>query len=184
MSVTIDDVIAAIPAWAGRSVRSEPIPAGLTNRNYRVEVDGEPVFVRIPGPRRSLLAVDRGNELHNTRAAAAAGVGPHVLHHLPEWDVFVLAWIDARTMSNDAFSAAGQPARVADVLRRLHDGSRFRDDFDMFRLAERYLERRRRRGITIPTGYRERSEQHRPDRERPGQPPASNRALPQRPAGG
>lgn len=156
MSATIDDVIAAIPEWAGRSIRAEPITTGLTNHNYLVDVDGEPVFVRIPGPATELLAVDRGNELHNTRAAAAAGVGPPVLHHLPEWDVLVLAWVDARTMSNEAFQAAGQPARIADVLRRLHGGLQFRDDFDMFRLSERYLSVVDERRIAIPIGYRDR----------------------------
>lgn len=158
MAATIEDVIAAIPEWAGRSIRAEPIPTGLTNRNYRLEVDGEPVFVRIPGPATELLAVDRANELHNTRAAAAAGVGPRILHHLPEWDVFVLAWIDARTMSNTAFAAAGEPTRVAEALQRLHSGPRFRDDFDMFRLTERYLGVVDERGIVIPSGYRERTD--------------------------
>ena len=85
MTPTIDQVIAAIPDWAGRTVTVTPIPAGLTNQNYRAEVDGIPVFVRIPGAGTDRLAVDRGNELHNTVAAAVAGVTPRVLHVLPEW---------------------------------------------------------------------------------------------------
>lgn len=155
---TIDEVIAAIPAWRGRSVVAEPVPAGLTNRNFRVEVDGEPVFVRIPGPATELLAVDRGNELHNTRAAAAAGVGPRVLHHLPEWDAFVLDWVGGRTMSTTAFGEPGMPARVAETLRQLHSGPRFRDDFDMFRLTERYLGVVEAHGIQVPDGYHARIE--------------------------
>ncbi|HXI79822.1 MAG TPA: choline kinase family protein [Verrucomicrobiae bacterium] len=156
MDPTIEQVIAAIPAWAGREVVAEAIPAGLTNRNYRVTVDGTPTFVRIPGADTGLLAVDRGNEIHNTRAAAAAGAGPAVLHHLPQWDAFVLEWIDGRTMSNATFARAGEPERVAAAARRLHAGPRFRDDFDMFRLAERYLRVVDERGIRIPDGYRER----------------------------
>jgi thiamine kinase-like enzyme len=152
---TIEQVIAAIPGWAGKAVTVTPIPAGLTNRNYRVEVDGTPVFVRIPGAATELLAVDRANELHNTRAAAMSGVGPAVLHHLPRWDVFVLAWVDARTMSNEALAGPGEPGRVAEVLRRLHAGPRFRDDFDMFRTAEYYLRVVDERSIRVPTGYRE-----------------------------
>jgi thiamine kinase-like enzyme len=155
MSPTIEQVIAAIPEWSGASVVATPVPAGLTNRNYRVEVDGTPMFVRIPGAATELLAVDRANELHNTRAAASAGVGPAVLHHLPAWDVFVLAWVDARTMSNEAFSGPEEPGRVADVLRRLHAGPRFRDDFDMFRTAEYYLRVVDERSIRVPAGYRE-----------------------------
>lgn len=154
MTPTIDDVIAAIPAWAGLTVRSEPVPAGLTNQNHRVEVDGVPMFVRIPGPATELLSVDRANEVHNTRAAAEAGVGPRVLHHLPAWDVFVLEWVDARTMSNEAFAADGFPERIATVLRRLHAGPRFRDDFDMFRTTEGYLRVVDERSVRIPDGYR------------------------------
>ncbi len=154
MIPTIDQVIAAIPAWAGRTVRAEPIPAGLTNQNYRVTVDGVPLFVRIPGAGTELLAVDRANELHNTRAAAEAGIGPRVVHDLPDWDVFVLEWGDARTMSNDAFAATDSPARIAAALRRLHAGPRFRDDFDMFRTAERYVRVVDDRDIAIPAGYR------------------------------
>jgi thiamine kinase-like enzyme len=152
---TIDQVIAAIPEWAGRSVSAQPVAAGLTNQNYRVEVDGVPMFVRIPGAATELLAVDRGNEVFNTRAAATAGVGPEVLHHLAAWDVFVLAWVDGRTMSNEAFQAAGAPERIAEAVRRLHAGPRFRDDFDMFRTSEYYLRVVDERAIRVPAGYRE-----------------------------
>jgi thiamine kinase-like enzyme len=153
---SIEQVIAAIPEWRGRTVTAEVIPAGLTNTNYRVEVDGTPLFVRIPGAATELLAVDRANELHNTRAAVAAGVAPGVLHALPAWDVFVIEWLDARTMSNGAFEEAGMPGRIGETLRRLHAGPRFRDDFNMFRLAERYLAVVDERAIPVPAGYRER----------------------------
>ena len=80
---SIEQVIAAIPDWAGRVVTAERIPAGLTNTNWRVVVDGTPFFVRIPGADTELLAVDRGNEIHNTIAAAEAGVAPRVVTTVP-----------------------------------------------------------------------------------------------------
>ena len=58
-------------------------------------------------------------------------------------------------MSVEALSATGMPARIAEVLRRLHAGPRFRDDFDMFRVAERYLALVDQRAIALPAGYRE-----------------------------
>jgi thiamine kinase-like enzyme len=154
---SIKDVVAAVPEWTGREIRIEPIAAGLTNSNFRVEIDGAPSFVRIPGPSTELLAVDRANEFHNTRAAAAAGVGPRVLHHLPGSGALVLEWLPGRTMSNAAFGEPGMPERIAATLRRLHAGPRFRDDFDMFRLTEFYLRVVDERGIAIPEGYRERA---------------------------
>jgi len=155
VSPTIEEVIAAIPDWTGRAVTATAVAAGLTNSNFRVEVDGIPYFVRIPGAATELLAVDRANELHNTRAAAAAGVSPRVAHSLPQWDVFVLDWLPARTMSNEAFAEPEAPTRIAATLRQLHAGPRFRDDFDMFRLSERYLALVDARSIRIPAGYRE-----------------------------
>jgi hypothetical protein len=151
---TIEEVVAAIPAWRGRAIRIEAIAGGLTNRNYRVDVDGAPHFVRIPGRASELLAIDRRNELHNTRAAASAGVGPQVLRHLPRWDVMVLEWLPGRTMSNGAFAQPTSPARIAAALHRLHAGPRFRLDFDMFRLTEFYLGVVADQGVRIPPGFR------------------------------
>ena len=58
-------------------------------------------------------------------------------------------------MSNETLRADGMPTRIAAVLRQLHAGPRFRDDFDMFRVAERYLALVDDRSIEIPAGYRE-----------------------------
>ena len=55
------------------------ISGGLTNCNFRVTVDGTSHFVRIPGVGTDLLAIDRGNELANTIAAAETGVGARAL---------------------------------------------------------------------------------------------------------
>jgi len=154
--VEIEEVARRVPGWAGRRIAIEPIAAGLTNQNFQVEVDGQPFFVRLPGPSTDLLAIDRGNELFNTRAAAEAGVGPKVVHHDPESGAVVLEWLPGRTMSNAAFQEPGMPTRIAAALSRLHSGPRFRDDFDMFRLAERYLRLVDERSIPIPAGYRER----------------------------
>jgi thiamine kinase-like enzyme len=150
----IEEVAARL--WPGSEIRLSPIAAGLTNQNFRAEVDGTPYFVRIPGASTDLLAVDRENELHNTRAAAEAGVGPQVVAADPETGAFALDWVEGRTMSNAAFAAEPDaPARIAAALGQLHAGPRFRDDFDMFRLTEYYLDVVDERSIRIPTGYRD-----------------------------
>ena len=37
--MTIDEVIAGVPAWAGRDVAAESIEGGLTNANYRITAE-------------------------------------------------------------------------------------------------------------------------------------------------
>ena len=179
---SIEQVIAAIPDWAGRSVTAERIPAGLTNTNFRVEVDGTPCFVRIPGAATELLAVDRGNELFNTRAAATAGVAPRVLHALPEWDVFVLEWLAgaddvgrgawrARDAAADRGDPAPPPRRPA-VPRRLRHVP-----------ADGALPRARRRARHRDPGRLPRAPRAAAaDRSRARRPSAGDRPVPQRPA--
>ncbi len=71
MTINIEQVVASVPAWHDKAVAVHPLSGGLTNTNYHVEVDGTSYFVRIPGASTEVLAVDRANEYHNTRAGPA-----------------------------------------------------------------------------------------------------------------
>jgi aminoglycoside phosphotransferase (APT) family kinase protein len=95
--MTIEEVVGRVFLWRGASVTVSPLSGGLTNENYLVEADGERYVLRIPGLSTELLAVDRANEIHNTKAAASTGVGPRVLEHLRDPDVVVLEFIPGPT---------------------------------------------------------------------------------------
>jgi thiamine kinase-like enzyme len=151
----IDEVVSKIGEWKGRQVSIHPLSGGLTNTNFKVMVDGIPFFVRVPGESTDLLAIDRKNEYHNTRAAVESGVGPKVLYHLPEYNVMVLEFLNGKTMSKETLNAPGMPSRMAQSINRLHSGPRFLLDFNMFRLTEYYLAICNDRHIRLPVGYAE-----------------------------
>jgi thiamine kinase-like enzyme len=155
MTITIEGVVSQIPDWDGKTIEISVLSGGLTNTNYRVQVAGEPFFVRIPGESTELLAVNRENEYFNSKAAAEAGVGPRVFYHIPDHDVMVLEFIMGQTMSNEALNAPGMPTRIARSLKMLHRGPRFLTDFNMFRLTQFYLKLCKERSIKIPEGYPE-----------------------------
>ena len=153
---TIEQVVERVTIWDGLDADVAELSGGLTNTNYVVTVGDDRYVVRIPGRSTELLAVDRGNERHNAEAGATTGVAPRIVDYLEEWNVMVLEFIDGETMSGDRLRAPGQARRVAETLRCLHMGPRFRDDFNMFRLTERYLVVCEERGIPIPNGFRDR----------------------------
>ncbi|NOH03241.1 MAG: phosphotransferase family protein [Chloroflexi bacterium] len=154
----IEEVVAKIEDWKGKNISIQSLSGGLTNTNYKVEVDGISFFIRVPGASTELLAIDRNNEYHNTKAASEAGVAPKVLHHVPEFDAMVLEFINGKTMSKESLNESGMPARMAQAIKKLHAGPRFLLDFNMFRLTEYYLNLCRDRDIKIPDGYAERME--------------------------
>jgi thiamine kinase-like enzyme len=152
MSV-IEEVVKKIEDWQGKDIIITSLSGGLTNTNYKVEVAGMPYFVRVPGASTDLLAIDRQNEYHNTKAASQAGVTPRVLYHLPECDVMVIEFLNGRTMTKESLNEAGMPTRMAQAIKKLNQGPRFFSDFNMFRLTEYYLKICFDRGIRIPDGY-------------------------------
>ncbi len=152
----IDAVVTAIPEWKDKDVVITPLSGGLTNSNFRVDVDETPYFVRVPGASTELLAINRQNEYYNSKAAFEAGVGPKVLHYLAEHCVMVLEFLNGKTMSRDSLNQPGMPTRMAQSIKRLHAGPRFLTDFNMFRLTEYYLQICDKHNITTPDGYVER----------------------------
>jgi thiamine kinase-like enzyme len=150
---TIEDVIARIDDWRGCDVRPAPLAGGLTNTNYRIEVDGTPYVVRIPGESTELLSVNREHEYHNTLAAARAGVGARIVRYLPEVSVMVLEFIPGPTMSSARLRERETIPRIARSVRMLHGGPAFVNEFNMFRTMDFYLDIVRRNDMRIPDGY-------------------------------
>jgi thiamine kinase-like enzyme len=152
--VALEDVLAAVPELAGaREVA--PLPGGLTNTNYKVVTDEGAFVVRVSTKDSSVLAIDRENELHNSVAAAEAGVGAPVVAALPELDALVLRFIEGTTLSPAQLRSGSYLPLVADACRRLHGARPFLHDFDMFEIQRRYLRVVQERGFRLPERYLE-----------------------------
>jgi thiamine kinase-like enzyme len=149
----ITDVIAAIPQWRGRPIETEPVRGGLTNRAFRVRVDGRDYFVSIPGVHSELLAIPRAQEIHNTMAAAETGVSPGVLYQLPESGVIVVEFLRGRTLTQADMHEPGMPERLASTVRTLHSARPFANDFDLFRLTDSYREILASHRLPPPEGF-------------------------------
>jgi thiamine kinase-like enzyme len=148
---TIEEVIPQIPGWGGASqVDITPLGGGITNLNYRVQVDGEAFAVRIAGPQTGLLGIDRRREYECTLAAATIGVGPEVIHFDEGAGVLVTRFIEGRPLT---VAEVGQPAtlyRVVESLKRVHAGPAFPWTFSPFRTVERYRQVAEARGASLP----------------------------------
>jgi thiamine kinase-like enzyme len=112
------------------------------------------VFVaRCSDDNAEALDIDRDAEHQNTCAAAEAGVGAPVVDYRPDLGVLVIGYLEGVTLHNDDVARPGVLPRVARSIRRLHEGPRFVNDFDMFARQAGYLALVREHGMALPPGY-------------------------------
>ena len=129
------------------------LPGGLTNRNYKVTTPDGTFVARISSGGSELLAIDRDYEYRNSVTAAAAGAGRAGRRVPPPGPPAGHRLLEGRTLTAADVADAGNIPRIAAACRRLHDGGRFGNDFDMFDIQRRYLAVARARGFRIPAGY-------------------------------
>lgn len=151
MPITIEEAIARIPRWAGASARAVALlPGGISNFNYRVDVDGESFVVRIAAEDTALFGIDRRREYRCTVAASETGVGPEVFAFLPDVEVLVTRFIPGRSPSAAEMAGPAMMARIVESMTRYHRGPAFDGAFSPFRVLEQYFRLARRYHAPLP----------------------------------
>ena len=146
-------VLDRVPGWFGRARTAEPLAGGITNRNFRVAVDGEVFVVRIPAESGSLLGIDRRVERDASRLAAAAGVGPDVIAFIEPEGVLVTRFIEGQPVRDHTIHEPVMLERIAQSLRRIHQAGSIASGFSSFRVVEAYALTAIRHGGRLPAAH-------------------------------
>jgi thiamine kinase-like enzyme len=146
-------VIAAVPEWRTHEPAVTPIEAGRTNRNFRVEVGGAAFFLRLSDEDTALLGIDRTAEYEAAIDAAAAGIAPEVVAHIPEHNCLITGWVPGEPLTEGDMEHETVLADVARVVRTIHAGPRLPSSFDAFRIVEEYRRIAQDRGVAIPDAF-------------------------------
>lgn len=153
-----DELTAAmqrIPEIAGRALTLTALSGGITNRNFLVDASGttDRWVIRLAGNDTYLLGISREVEHAATVAAAGVGVGPEVTAFIRPEGYLVTRFIVGSPVSDDAVRRPETLRRVADSLRRIHDGPAIPGLFIPLRIAEAYRGLAEARGVPIPREY-------------------------------
>jgi thiamine kinase-like enzyme len=148
------ELLDLVPVLRGERTVAE-LAGGLTNTNYKVTNEAGAFVVRVSAKDSGMLAIDRENEHQNSVAAAEAGVGAQVIDYVPEHSLLILEFIEGTTQSPEDLRRGDKIEMAAHACRRLHEGPRFRDDFNMFDIQRRYLKLVQERGFRLPDRYLE-----------------------------
>jgi thiamine kinase-like enzyme len=153
-----DSLVAAmqrVPELAGRDLTLAPLSGGITNRNFLVTAAGatDRWVIRLAGNDTHLLGISREVEHAATVAAAGVGVGPEVTAFIRPEGYLVTRFIAGSPVSNEAIHRPETLVRVAESLRRIHDGPPIPGLFIPYRIVEAYQALALARGVAIPPEY-------------------------------
>jgi thiamine kinase-like enzyme len=119
----LEAAIVAVDAWKGRRLSYRPISGGISNTNFRVSVQDDPVgyFVKIPG-RGTEMFIDRSAARAASRQAELIGVGPKTYDYLDHLDIEVSEFLDDCQPSThrDGIDRAFR-ATVVGIYRQFHE---------------------------------------------------------------
>jgi thiamine kinase-like enzyme len=139
--------------WPGRATAVVPIEAGITNRNYRVDVDGETFVLRLAGTDTELLGIDRAAEVEAGRVAAEAGVGPEVIAFEPDLGCIVTRFVGGSPIPEDELGDEAVMRSVVASIRAIHGSRPIRATFPVFRIVEGFRDLAAARGVQVPADY-------------------------------
>jgi len=139
--------------WPGRRATVTALSGGITNHNFRVDVDGASYVLRLGGADTHLLGIDRQVERGANARAAEVGVGPAVERFVEPEGWLVTRFIDGRPIALEEMREPRNIRRVALALRRFHDAEAIAGRFDAHAVVEEYAREAAERGVEIPDAY-------------------------------
>ena len=139
--------------WPGRRATVTALSGGITNHNFRVDVDGASYVLRLGGADTHLLGIDRQVERGANARAAEVGVGPAVERFVEPEGWLVTRFIDGRPIALEEMREPRNIRRVALALRRFHDAEAIAGRFDAHAVVEEYAREAAERGVEIPEAY-------------------------------
>jgi thiamine kinase-like enzyme len=103
--------------FAREPIAIEPIPGGITNRNFVLRT-GEQTYVARLCEELPLLGISRRNEVVCQQAASSWGLAPEVVHHEP--GLLISRFVEGRTLAAADVREPATLIRLSALLQRLH----------------------------------------------------------------
>ena len=154
MTLTIDEAIARVPQWGNAAdLKASPLAGGITNANFRIEVNGKIFVLRIPGEDTELLGIVRSAECAVSKAAGEIGIGPEIFYVIEPEGYLVTSFIEGHLPSLEELGQPGNIRRVAEVISRIHEMDPISERFSPFRVVEDLAEIARRFNVDFPDNF-------------------------------
>ncbi|SFB20967.1 NTP transferase domain-containing protein [Bacillus sp. cl95] len=112
---------------------------GLTNRNFKMTIDGEEYAVRVPG-KGTEAYIRRNYEKYNSELTSQIGINPETLYFNEDTGLKIVKYIpNAETLNGKTGKREDNLILVASTFRKLHHSDAImKDRFDVFEKITEY----------------------------------------------
>lgn len=139
MEVQVEKIIDRIDDWKNKHISCEPLGGGITNHNYKININGDSLMMRIPGAETDLF-IDRNNEFECSIEAGKTGVASQVVHHLKPENILVIRFIQGKTLcTEDIIKDSDLIVRIVKSIKTVHNHACFKSHFGPFKTITTYL---------------------------------------------
>jgi thiamine kinase-like enzyme len=159
----IEQILQRIP---GLVLEAEPVitelSGGITNKNYKITLDGESFVLRMGGNETKYLGIDREVEYECSRLAAQVGVAPEPIAFIGPEGFILARFISGKGIPAEEIGTEDNIRRVVESMKAYHALEYFPGSFSPFRVAEEYARTARSFNVELPEKmdwYLERSRQ-------------------------
>jgi len=151
--VNLDSIIAQIPEWAGADDLKIQLIGGLTNTNYKIEVNNQEFVLRISGKNTSILGINRKAELETMEIAAAHGLGPEVVYFIQPEGHLVTRFIQGRHWTYNEYCQPANLRIIVEAVKTIHQLPAIENEASPFRRIEHYLRHTKKLDVSYPEGF-------------------------------
>lgn len=162
--ILTEQLRSSLRPWTGQDFQIRPLSGGLTNHNFLITAEnGERLVLRVAGTDTAVLGIRRADEWICLQQAFALGIGVEPLFLDAAGGVFLMRFVEAAPLDIPE-TAVNRPllAKLAGLLRTLHEGPAIPGKFDVFDVIASYQNEATLRGRSFPPPFLE----TRPLRER------------------
>ena len=145
-------ILQRIPQVASaKSIETQELTGGITNKNYKITADGESFVLRMGGNETKFLGIDRAVEYECSRLASQIGVAPDPVAFIAPEGFILARFISGKGMSAEEIGTEENIRRVLESMKAYHAFEKFPGFFSPFRVAEEYAKTARGFNVQLPT---------------------------------
>jgi thiamine kinase-like enzyme len=147
----IRSILQRIPQFASKDdlILTE-LTGGITNKNYKITVDGESYVLRMGGNETSHLGIDRQVEYDCSRLAAQIGIAPEPIAFLAPEGYILARFISGKGLPAEEIGKEENIKKVVESMRAYHSLDFFPGFFSPFRVAEEYAKTAHSFNVKLP----------------------------------